>query len=72
MLVRPTGGSDKKPFRIVQEPTLFDNMVTYFQVLFIFLVVRLVMVLTGVTLIPIPFLDPLLRKLINYMRIWFE
>lgn len=49
-----------------------DGVITYVQVIFIFLIVRVVMVMTGVTLIPIPVLDPLLRSFLKLMRAWFE
>lgn len=72
MLVKPPQDNRKREFRITSEPTAMDGVITYVQVIFIFLIVRVVMVMTGVTLIPIPVLDPLLRSFLKLMRAWFE
>ncbi len=71
MLVKPPR-DERKPFRIIPEPTRGDNIITYIQVFMIFVVVRIVMLVGGVTFIRIPLLDYVLGQFIHLMRVWFE
>lgn len=71
MLVKPPR-DERKPFRIIPEQTTGDKVVTYVQVALIFLVVRIVMLVGGVTFIRIPGLDYVLGQFIHLLRVWFE
>ena len=72
MLVDRQKDTGREKFKILQGPSKGDGLVQFVQLSFIFVAVRLVMLVSGLKFFNIPILDGLLGSLIAALRKYTE